>query len=40
MFEVWTDYKNLEYFYKKRQLSERQVRWAEVLACYNFKLAY
>ena len=40
LFEVWTDHKNLEYFYKKRQLSERQVRWAEVLARYNFKLAY
>jgi transposase InsO family protein len=39
-FEVWTDHKNLEYFYKKRQLSERQVRWAEVLARYNFKLTY
>ncbi len=25
-FEVWTDHKNLEYFYKKQQLSERQVR--------------
>jgi hypothetical protein len=30
-FEVWTDHKNLEYFQKKRQLSERQVRWAEIL---------
>lgn len=28
-FEVWTDHKNLEYFYRKQQLSERQVRWAE-----------
>ena len=25
-FEVWTDHKNLEYFYKKQQLSEQQVR--------------
>jgi hypothetical protein len=39
-FEVWTDYKNLEYFQKKRQLSERQVRWAEILARYNFTLRY
>jgi len=39
-FEVWTDHKNLEYFYRKQQLSERQVRWAEVLARYNFKITY
>ena len=39
-FEVWTDHKNLEYFYKKQQLSERQIRWAEVLARYNFKMTY
>ncbi len=40
VFEVWTDHKNLEYFYKKQQLSERQVRWAEVLARYNFQMTY
>jgi hypothetical protein len=40
LFEVWIDYKNLEYFQKKRQLSERQVRWAEILARYNFTLRY
>ena len=39
-FEVWSDHKNLEYFYKKRQLSERQVRWAEVIARYNFNITY
>ena len=39
-FEIWTDHKNLEYFQKKRQLSERQVRWAETLARYNFTLKY
>jgi hypothetical protein len=39
-FEIWTDHKNLEYFQKKRQLSERQVRWAEILARYNFTLKY
>lgn len=39
-FEIWTDHKNLEYFQKKRQLTERQVRWAETLARYNFVLKY
>lgn len=39
-FEVWTDHKNLEYFQKKRQLTERQVRWAQTLARYNFTLSY
>jgi hypothetical protein len=39
-FEVWTDHKNLEYFGKKRQLTERQVRWAEKLARYNFSMTY
>jgi hypothetical protein len=39
-FGIWTDHKNLEYFQKKRQLSERQVRWAEILARYNFTLKY
>ncbi|KAL2017202.1 hypothetical protein VTK56DRAFT_2409 [Thermocarpiscus australiensis] len=39
-FEIWTDHKNLEYFQKKRQLSERQVRWAEILARYNFRLKH
>lgn len=39
-FEIWTNHKNLEYFQKKRQLSERQVRWAELLARHNFTLKY
>jgi predicted aspartyl protease len=39
-FEIWSDHKNLEYFQKKRQLSERQVRWAEKLSRYNFVLRY
>lgn len=39
-FDIITDHKNLEYFRKKRQLSERQVRWAEILARYNFTLKY
>ena len=39
-FEIWTDHKNLEYFQKKRQLSKRQVRWAEILARHNFTLKY
>lgn len=39
-FEVWTDHKNLEYFQKKQQLSERQVRWAEKLSRYNMTITY
>ena len=27
-FEIWTDYKNLEYFMKVQKLNKRQARWA------------
>jgi len=26
-FEVWTDYKNLEYFMKAQKLNQRQVKY-------------
>ena len=39
-FTVLTDHKNLEHFMKIRRLNERQMRWAEILARYCFKLSY
>jgi hypothetical protein len=39
-FKILTDHKNLKYFYKSRQLSERQMRWAEFLSQFNFSLEY
>jgi hypothetical protein len=39
-FTILTDHKNLEYFMKVRRLNERQMRWAEILARYCFKLSY
>jgi hypothetical protein len=39
-FTIWTDHKNLEYFMVKRQLSERQIRWYETLARFQFSLVY
>jgi hypothetical protein len=40
-FTVITDYKNLEYFGKPRQLSERQMRWAQFLRKFpNIEIAY
>ena len=37
---VITDHENLEYFTTTRNLSRRQVRWAEILADYNFTIQY
>ena len=39
-FTILTDHKNLEHFMKARYLNERQMRWAEILARYCFKLLY
>ena len=40
-FLVITDHKNLEYFGKPRQLSERQMRWAQFLGKFpNIEIAY
>lgn len=40
IFTILTDHKNLEYFMTKQKLSERQVRWAEKLAEFQFNLSY
>ena len=37
---VKTDHNNLKYFMTKRALNRRQVRWAEILACYDFEIVY
>jgi len=34
-FEIWTDYKNLEYFMKVQKLNRRQARWALYLSQFN-----
>lgn len=39
-FIIQTDYKNLEYFITKKQLTERQVRWYEALTPFQFLLVY
>ncbi|KAJ6436050.1 hypothetical protein O9K51_11425 [Purpureocillium lavendulum] len=39
-FKVMTDHKNLRYFYKEQELSERQIRWAEFLSQFNFTLEW
>jgi hypothetical protein len=37
---VLTDHKNLTYFTTTKVLNRRQVRWAELLASYNFQIHY
>ncbi len=37
---VFTDHKNLEYFMIIKKLNRRQIRWAEFLAEFDFKIAY
>jgi transposase InsO family protein len=39
-FLILTDHKALEYFSKPREVSERQMRWAETLAEYSYQLQY
>ena len=39
-FTIVTDHKNLRYFNKIRQLSERQMRWALLLSEFDFTLQY
>jgi len=39
-FEIWTDYKNLEYFIKAQKLNRRQARWALYLSRFNFMLKH
>ena len=39
-FEIWTDYKNLEYFMKAQKLNRRQARWSLYLSRFDFALKY
>jgi hypothetical protein len=39
-FTVLTDHKNLQYFYRERQLSERQVRWSKLFSRFHFSLEW
>jgi len=39
-FEIWTDYKNLEYFMKAQKLNRRQARWALYLSWFDFILKH
>lgn len=39
-FTIFTDHKALEYFTSPREMSERQARWAETLALFNYHLQY
>ena len=38
--QVYTDHKNLVYWTTTKQLNRRQVRWAEELSAYNFRIAH
>ena len=37
-FEVWSDHKNLEYFWKPQNINRQQARWVSMLADYDFSL--
>ena len=37
---VYSDHKNLLYFTTTKKLNRQQVRWAELLALYNFQIHY
>ena len=39
-FEIWTDYKNLQYFMMSQKLNRRQARWALYLLQFNFMLKH
>lgn len=39
-FEVVTDHKNLQYFMTTKTLNQRQVRWSEFLAGFDFRIVY
>jgi len=39
-FEIWMDYKNLEYFMKAQKLNQKQVRWSLYLLRFDFALKY
>jgi len=39
-FEIWLDYKNLEYFMSNQKLNKRQARWALYLSRFDFILKH
>lgn len=39
-FTILSDHKNLEYFMRKQQLTERQMRWALELSRYRFRIVH
>ena len=39
-FEVWTNYKNLEYFMKVQKLNRRQAHWALYLSRFDLTLKH
>jgi hypothetical protein len=39
-FEIYINYKNLEYFITVQKLTERQMRWSLILSRYKFKIIY
>ena len=39
-FEIWSDYKNLEYFMSSQKLNHRQARWALYLSRFDFTLKH
>ena len=39
-FEIWTDYKNIEYFIKAQKLNRRQAKWALYLSKFDFMLKH
>jgi len=39
-FEIWMDYKNLEYFMKAQKLNRRQAQWALYLSRFDFTLKH
>lgn len=39
-FTILSDHKGLEYFTKPRELTERQMRWSEVMSMFRFHLHY
>jgi len=39
-FEIWMDYKNLQYFMMSQKLNCRQARWALYLSQFNFVLKH
>jgi hypothetical protein len=40
LFIIKIDYKNLTGFLTTKELNQRQVRWAKILAEYHFKIKY